>query len=156
MLEKFPHSFYGTAFKLTWIKLTTDPVLCEGWYNQLLQADFEVQEGVFDTIRACLGWNIAFKQAEADFLLLQLILTENIVSAPVTCVLSGATPQQVAELLAAFTLAVTPWGVEAQLLHQHQRLLTQVFIPVPRHPPIRIALSPAVSQWQQSRHRPHL
>lgn len=65
----------------------------------------------------------------------------------VTCVqLSVATSQQVAELLAAFALAVTSRGVEAQLLHQHQRLLTQVFIPVPRHPPIRIALSPAVSQ----------
>lgn len=51
-----------------------------------------------------------------------------------------APPQQVGELVAAFALAVAPWRVEAQLLHQHQRLLTQFFIPVPRHPPIRIAL----------------
>lgn len=67
-----------------------------------------------------------------------------------------ATSQHVAELLAAFALAVPPRGVEAQLLHQHQCLLTQVFIPVPRHPPIRIALPPAVSQWQRSPRRPHL
>lgn len=58
--------------------------------------------------------------------------------------LSVATSQQVAELVTLFTLAVTCRGVEAQLLHQHQRLLTQVFIPVPRHPPICIALSPEV------------
>lgn len=77
--------------------------------------------------------------------------------ASVTCVhRSVATSQQVGEFLAAFTLAVTSRRVEAELLHQHQRLLTQVFIPVPRHPPIRIALSPAVSQWQRSPRRPHL
>ncbi|MEQ2167824.1 hypothetical protein GOODEAATRI_007947 [Goodea atripinnis] len=63
-----------------------------------------------------------------------------------TCVqLSVAAPQQVAELLALFVLAVTPLSVEAQLLHQHQRLLTQVFIPVPRHAPILIALPPQQS-----------
>lgn len=65
-----------------------------------------------------------------------------------------AAPHQVGELLAAFALAVAPWRVEAQLLHQHQRLLTQVFIPVPRHPPIRIALrTSSLSQWQLCRPR---
>lgn len=68
-----------------------------------------------------------------------------------------APPQQVGELLAAFALAVAPWRVEAQLLHQHQRLLTQFFIPVPRHPPIRIALltSSRSERWRGPR-RPRL
>lgn len=65
-----------------------------------------------------------------------------------------AAPQQVGELLAAFALAVAPGRVEAQLLHQHQRLLTQVFIPVPRHPPIRMALrTSSLSQWRPRRPR---
>lgn len=69
-----------------------------------------------------------------------------------------AAPQQVGELLAAFALAVAPGGVEAQLLHQDQRLLTHVFIPVPRHPPICIALrTSSLSQWRRRRpHRPRL
>lgn len=64
-----------------------------------------------------------------------------------------APPQQVGELLAAFALAVAPRRVEAQLLHQHQRLLTQFFIPVPRHPPIRIALltSSRSQRWRGPR-----
>uniref|UniRef100_A0AAV2KEN1 Uncharacterized protein n=1 Tax=Knipowitschia caucasica TaxID=637954 RepID=A0AAV2KEN1_KNICA len=52
---------------------------------------------------------------------------------------------QVAELLAALTLAVAAGGVETQLFDQNQRLLTQVFIPVARHPPISIALAPQPS-----------
>lgn len=68
-----------------------------------------------------------------------------------------AAPQQVDELLAAFALSVAPGRVEAQLLHQDQRLLTQVFIPVPRHPPICIALrTSSLSQWRRRPRRPHL
>lgn len=56
-----------------------------------------------------------------------------------TCVhLSVGSSHHVVELLAALTLAEAS-RPEAKLLHQHQRLLTKVVFPVPRHPPIRIA-----------------
>lgn len=58
----------------------------------------------------------------------------------VTCVdMSVASPHHVAELLAAGALAESS-RAEAQLLHQHQRLLAHIFFPIPRHPPICIAL----------------
>lgn len=58
----------------------------------------------------------------------------------ITCVdMSVGSPHHVAELLTAGAMAVSS-RAEAQLLHQHQRLLAHVFFPIPRHPPIRIAL----------------
>ncbi len=59
-----------------------------------------------------------------------------------TCVqLSVRSSHHVAELLTAGTLAQAS-RPEAQFFHQHQRLLTKVVFPVPRHPPICIAHPP--------------
>ncbi len=55
--------------------------------------------------------------------------------------MSVRSSHHVAELLTAGTLAQAS-RPEAQFLHQHQRLLTKVVFPVPRHPPIRIAHPP--------------